>query len=162
VQLARRPLGSSGLDLTTVGLGIWAIGGGGWAFGWGPQDDDASVTTIHRAVEFGVNRVDTAAAYGHDHGEEVVGRALRAAERPLVFTKCGLSWDDADGMTTPRRVVTPKSVKEGCAASLRRLGLDHIDLFQIDWPDASGAAVEAIGAGTGPADPHPFASGERP
>jgi len=145
VQLARRPLGSSGLELTAVGLGTWAIGGGGWAFGWGPQDDDASVTTIHRAVELGVNWVDTAAVYGHGHAEEVVGRALRAlpaAERPLVFTKCGLAWDDADPMTTPRRVVTPKSVKEGCAASLRRLGLDHIDLFQIHWPDAAGAAVE--------------------
>ncbi len=145
MELARRQLGSSGLDLTAVGLGTWAIGGGGWAFGWGPQDDEASAAAIHRAVELGVNWVDTAAVYGHGHAEEVVGRALRAlpaAERPLVFTKCGLAWDDADPTATPRRVVTPKSVKEGCAASLRRLGLDHIDLFQIHWPDETGGAVE--------------------
>jgi aryl-alcohol dehydrogenase-like predicted oxidoreductase len=139
-----RPLGSSGLHITTVGLGTWAIGGGGCAFGWGPQDDEASIATVHRAVGLGINWVDTAAVYGRGHSEEVVGRAIRRLaepDRPLVFTKCGLLWDD-DPMGASRSVVTPKTVKEGCEASLRRLGLDHIDLLQIHWPDDQGNPIE--------------------
>jgi aryl-alcohol dehydrogenase-like predicted oxidoreductase len=140
MDLPVRPLGSSGLDLTVVGLGTWAMGGG-----WGSPDDETSIAAIHHAVDLGVNWLDTAAVYGRGHAEEVVGRALRAlpeAERPLVFTKCGIVWDDEDPKAPLTSVVTPKSVKEGCEASLRRLGVDHIDLFQIHWPDDGDAPIE--------------------
>ncbi len=145
MSLPRRPLGSSGLEITAVGFGSWAVGGGGWSFGWGPQDDDRSVDAIHRAVDLGVNWVDTAAIYGHGHSEEVVGRAVRAlpaADRPLVFTKCGLLWDDARPMTPAREVVTPETVRKGAEDSLRRLGLDYLDLLQIHWPDGEGNPIE--------------------
>ncbi len=145
MTLPTRPLGSSGLEITTVGFGSWAIGGGGWSFGWGPQDDERSIAAIRHAVDLGINWVDTAAVYGHGHGEGVVGRAVRAlpaASRPLVFTKCGLVWDDASPMTPARRIVTRETVRAGAEDSLRRLGLDRIDLFQIHWPDGEGDAVE--------------------
>jgi len=143
--LPKRPLGQSGLEITTVGFGAWAAGGGGWAFGWGPQDDAASVAAIHHAVARGVNWIDTAAVYGLGHSEEVVGHALRAlpsAERPLVFTKCGLDWDEADRMKQAKRVLRPDSIPRECEASLRRLGVERIDLFQFHWPDESGIPVE--------------------
>jgi len=92
MQINRRPLGSSGLQITTVGFGAWAIGGGGWSYGWGPQDDKASEDTMRRAIELGVNWIDTAAIYGLGHSEQVVGRFVRslpASERPFIFTKCG-------------------------------------------------------------------------
>ena len=145
MSLPRRPLGSSGLEITTVGFGSWAVGGGGWAFGWGPQDDDRSIDAIHRAVDLGVNWVDTAAIYGLGHAEEVVGRAVRAlpaADRPLVFTKCGLVWDDARPLAPSKAIVTPETVRNGAEASLRRLGVDYLDLFQIHWPDAQGNPIE--------------------
>jgi aryl-alcohol dehydrogenase-like predicted oxidoreductase len=145
MSLPRRPLGSSGLEITTVGFGSWAVGGGGWSFGWGPQDDDRSIDAIHRAVDLGVNWVDTAAIYGLGHAEEVVGQAVRslpAADRPLVFTKCGLLWDDARPLAPARRIVTPESVREGAEDSLRRLGVDYLDLFQIHWPDEQGNPIE--------------------
>ena len=154
MSLPRRPLGSSGLEITAVGFGSWAVGGGGWSFGWGPQDDDRSVDAIHRAVDLGVNWVDTAAIYGHGHSEEVVGRAVRAlpaADRPLVFTKCGLVWDDARPMTPAREVVTPETVRKGVEDSLRRLGLDYLDLLQIHWPDGEGNPIEPAWAGDGQA-----------
>src|SRR2546425_497350 len=97
MTLPTRPLGSSGLDITTVGFGAWAIGGGGWAFGWGPQDDTDSLAAMHRALELGINWIDTAAVYGLGHSEELVGRLLRelpSRDRPLVFTKGGLVWDE--------------------------------------------------------------------
>src|SRR5438270_9865033 len=97
MALDTRRLGATDLEITTVGFGAWAIGGAGWAFGWGPQDDEASLAAMRRALERGVNWIDTAAVYGLGHSEEVVGRLLRglpAAERPLVFTKCGLVWDE--------------------------------------------------------------------
>jgi aryl-alcohol dehydrogenase-like predicted oxidoreductase len=143
--LAKRPLGRTGFEISAVGFGAWAAGGGGWTFGWGPQDDDASLRAISRAVAKGVNWIDTAAVYGLGHSEEVVGRAVRAlpaVERPLVFTKCGLRWDDADRMRPPRRILDPASIPAECEASLRRLGLETIDLYQFHWPDESGAAVE--------------------
>jgi aryl-alcohol dehydrogenase-like predicted oxidoreductase len=143
--LARRPLGRSGIEITTVGFGAWAAGGGGWSFGWGPQDDAASTAAIRHAVGLGVNWIDTAAVYGLGHSEEVVGRALReipAAERPLVFTKCGLIWDEKNPMVQSRRVLRPESIRRECEASLRRLGVDRIDLYQFHWPDESGTAVE--------------------
>jgi len=124
-DLAYRPLGSSGLDITIVGFGAWAIGGGGWAFGWGPQDDTDSLAAMRHALELGINWIDTAAVYGLGHSEEVVGRLLRdvpARDRPLVFTKCGLVWDESDRTAEPRRVLRPDSIRKECETSLRRLG----------------------------------------
>ncbi|MBZ5603158.1 MAG: aldo/keto reductase [Acidobacteriia bacterium] len=145
MTLSTRPLGSSGLEITTVGFGAWAIGGGGWSFGWGSQDDDASLRAMHRAVELGINWIDTAAVYGLGHSEEVVGRFLRqipASERPFVFTKCGLIWNDQDPMAVPKRILKPESIRKECEASLRRLGVERIDLYQFHWPDEIGTPVE--------------------
>ena len=145
MSLPRRPLGKSGLEITTVGFGAWAAGGGGWAFGWGPQDDAASIAAIHHALRLGINWIDTAAVYGLGHSEEIVGKAVRAlpaAERPLVFTKCGLQWDDRNPMVQAKRSLRPDAIPRECEASLRRLGLERIDLFQFHWPDESGVAVE--------------------
>lgn len=137
--------GRSGLNITRVGFGSWAIGGGGWAFGWGPQDDADSIATMRHAIDLGINWIDTAAAYGLGHSEEVVGRLLRElppADRPFVFTKCGLVWDDNNRMAAPRRVLTPESIRRECEASLGRLGVERIDLYQFHWPDETGTAVE--------------------
>jgi aryl-alcohol dehydrogenase-like predicted oxidoreductase len=143
-QLPRRRLGPTDLDITNLGLGTWAMGGP-WAFGWGPQDDAASVAAIHRAAELGINWIDTAAVYGLGHAERIVGRALASlapADRPLVFTKCGLVWNEADKTTEPTRVLQPDSIRRECEASLRRLGMERIDLYQFHWPDETGTAVE--------------------
>jgi aryl-alcohol dehydrogenase-like predicted oxidoreductase len=140
-----RKLGTSGMEITTVGFGAWAVGGGGWAFGWGPQDDDDSIAAIVHAVGKGVNWVDTAGVYGLGHSEEVVGRALvriPASDRPLVFTKCALVWDPQNPRTPPKRISAPASLRRDCEASLRRLGVERIDLFQIHWPDDYGVPVE--------------------
>lgn len=145
VTLPTRPLGTSGLHLSTVGFGAWAAGGGGWAFGWGHQDDDSSIASIRRGIERGVNWIDTAAVYGLGHSEEVVRRALEGvplADRPYVFTKCGLVWDDRDPSAPIRQVLEPASIRAECEASLRRLGTERIDLYQFHWPDQSGTAVE--------------------
>jgi aryl-alcohol dehydrogenase-like predicted oxidoreductase len=145
MQIHKRPLGSSGLDITTIGLGAWAIGGAGWSYGWGPQDDTASVETMRRAFELGINWIDTAAVYGLGHSEEVVGRflhSLPASERPFVFTKCGLIWDERKRMNEPQRVLRPESIRAECEASLRRLGVERIDLYQFHWPDETGTPVE--------------------
>src|SRR5437016_5293776 len=145
MTLPTRPLGSSGLEITTVGFGAWATGGGGWAFGWGPQDDADSLAAMRRALELGVNWIDTAAVYGLGHSEEVVGRLLRelpASERPLVFTKCGLIWDERNRMEEPLRVLKPESIRRECEASLGRLGVERIDLYQFHWPDKTGTPVE--------------------
>ena len=147
MTLPRRPLGSSGIEITTVGFGAWAAGGGGWSFGWGPQDDDASIAAMRRAVDGGVNWIDTAAVYGLGHSEEVVGRFLQqlpAADRPLVFTKCGLVWDDANRMAW-RRATSARSIARECEASLRRLQVERIDLYQFHWPDETGTPVEIRG-----------------
>ncbi|MDB6128319.1 MAG: hypothetical protein JWM35_2215 [Verrucomicrobia bacterium] len=119
--------------ITPVGFGSWAIGGAGWQFGWGKQNDEASVAAIHRALELGVNWIDTAAVYGLGHSEEIVARALATWEgpRPYVFTKCGLQWD-AQGQT--QRVLGAASIRRECEDSLRRLKVDVIDLYQIHWP----------------------------
>jgi aryl-alcohol dehydrogenase-like predicted oxidoreductase len=143
--LPTRRLGSSGPEITTVGFGAWAAGGGGWAFAWGPQDDAESVAAIRHAVAKGVNWIDTAAVYGYGHSEEVVGRALAdipGSERPLVFTKCGLRWNEADRMSSPVRDSRPARMREECEASLRRLGVDVVDLYQFHWPDQTGTPVE--------------------
>ena len=144
-NLPTRALGSSGLEITTVGFGAWAVGGGGWAFGWGPQDDDASLGAMRRALELGVNWIDTAAVYGLGHSEQVVGQLLRdlpADERPFVFTKCGLVWDERDRMAPPRRILRPDSIRAEVEASLRRLGVERIDLYQFHWSDETGTPVE--------------------
>jgi len=145
MALETRPLGTSGLNITRVGFGSWAVGGGGWAFGWGPQDDSESLATMRHAIDLGVNWIDTAAVYGLGHSEEVVGRLLReipAARRPFIFTKCGLVWDERDRMRPPQRVLRPESIRRECEASLRRLGIERIDLYQFHWPDETGTAVE--------------------
>ncbi|HVF76646.1 MAG TPA: aldo/keto reductase [Acidimicrobiales bacterium] len=138
-----RPLGRTDLQITSLGLGAWAIGGGEWQGGWGPQDDDESVAAIHRAVERGVNWIDTAPAYGLGRAESVVGRAVRElpeGDRPLVFTKCGLVWEpDA---RTVSNVLAPESIRQECEASLERLGVDTIDLYQIHWPSHDGTPIE--------------------
>jgi aryl-alcohol dehydrogenase-like predicted oxidoreductase len=141
-----RQLGTSDLHLTTVGFGTWAIGGGDWAFGWGPQDDAESVRAIHRALDLGVNWIDTAAVYGLGHSEEVVARALADRRgKVIVATKCGLRWrkpmlrreasEAAPSHPATYGKLTAKSIREEVEASLRRLGLEAIDLYQIHWPN---------------------------
>ena len=145
ITLPHRPLGTTGLQITPIGFGAWAIGGGGWAFGWGPQDDDASLAALRHALDRGINWIDTAAAYGLGHSERVVGRLLRElpeADRPYVFTKGGLAWDERDPMEEPKRVLRPESIRREVDASLRRLGVDRIDLYQFHWPDEAGTPVE--------------------
>ncbi len=144
-DLPRRKLGKDGPHITRIGLGAWAIGGGGWAFGWGTQDDAESLATMRRAVERGIDWIDTAAVYGLGHSEEVVGRFLRgmpAGERPYVFTKCGLVWDERNRPGEIRRDLRPASIRRECDASLRRLGVERIDLYQFHWPDDTGTPVE--------------------
>jgi aryl-alcohol dehydrogenase-like predicted oxidoreductase len=131
-QLKTAQLGGTGLEITRIGFGAWALGGGGWEFGWGPQDDEESLAAIHHALERGINWIDTAAAYGFGRSEKVVGRALDGVrERPYVFTKCSLL--EGPG----RRVVhnlKRDSILREADASLERLGVDAIDLYQIHWP----------------------------
>jgi len=137
-----RKLGNSDLPITRVGYGAWAIGGSGWQFAWGSQDDSESIAAIHRALELGVNWIDTAAVYGLGHSEEVVGRALKEwhGPRPYVFTKCGLR-GDATGEV--QKVLSGNSIRGKVEGSLRRLSVDLIDLYQIHWPpDPDSAALE--------------------
>jgi aryl-alcohol dehydrogenase-like predicted oxidoreductase len=139
------PLGRTDMTITRVGFGAWAIGGGDWSFAWGEQDDDESVAAIRHAVESGVNWVDTAAVYGLGHSEEVVARALQdlpEADRPYVFTKGGLSWDDHDRRRPAARVGAPASLRREVEASLRRLGVERIDLYQLHWPAEDGTSLE--------------------
>ena len=138
MNLTTAPFGTTGMSITRVGFGAWAIGGG-WAHGWGEQDDNASVTAIRHAVESGVNWIDTAAVYGLGHSEDVVARALAPygdADRPYLFTKCGLVWDDDDRSAEPRNSGDPASIRREVEASLRRLRTDRIDLYQMHWPAA--------------------------
>src|SRR3712207_5362661 len=125
MTLNKRPLGSSGVEITTVGFGARAIGGGDWAYSWGPQDDEASLAAMRHALDSGINWIDTAAVYGLGHSEELVGRLLRerrGGDRPLVFTKCGLVWDEQQRTAEPARILAPASIRRECEASLRRLG----------------------------------------
>jgi aryl-alcohol dehydrogenase-like predicted oxidoreductase len=145
VRLNHRPLGTTGMEISVVGLGAWAIGGGGWAYGWGPQDDDASIATVRAAVEHGIDWIDTAAVYGLGHSEEVVGRAIRdipERDRPFVFTKCGRVWDPSRPMEPAITNLRPESIRRELEGSLRRLGLERIDLYQFHWPEEDGTPLE--------------------
>jgi aryl-alcohol dehydrogenase-like predicted oxidoreductase len=137
-----RKLGNSDLQITPVGFGAWAVGGAGYDFGWGPQEDAESIEAIHRALELGVNWIDTAAVYGIGHSEEVVARALKEwkGPRPYVFTKCAMRWD-AKGKVT--KVHKADSIRQECEDSLRRLQVDAVDLYQIHWPpEDNGSTLE--------------------
>ncbi|MDQ6879059.1 MAG: aldo/keto reductase [Candidatus Dormibacteraeota bacterium] len=140
-----RQLGRSGPQITQVGFGAWALGGPGWAYTWGAQDDRESIAAIKHAVARGVNWIDTAAVYGYGHSEEMVGRALKempAGERPLVFTKCGLRWYEDDRLREPQHDLRPAAIRAELEDSLRRLGVDQIDLYQFHWPDETDTPVE--------------------
>lgn len=128
-----KQLGNSSLNITTIGFGAWAIGGSGWAFAWGEQNDDDSIAAIHRALDLGVNWIDTAAVYGLGHSEEIVARALKgwSGPKPYIFTKCGLRWDEKGNEL---KILSAASVREEIENSLRRLGMDAVDLYQIHWP----------------------------
>jgi aryl-alcohol dehydrogenase-like predicted oxidoreductase len=128
-----RQLGNSDLHLSPLGIGAWAMGGAGWAFSWSHQDDDASISAIHAALDAGMNWIDTAAVYGLGHSEEVVARALKGrANRPYVFTKCARIWDENRQIG---KSLKADSVRRELEASLRRLKVDVIDLYQIHWPE---------------------------
>ena len=139
--MEKRILGNSDLNITRIGFGTWAIGGDGWAYGWGAQDDRESIAAIHQAVQSGINWIDTAAAYGLGHSEEMVARALAECSqpRPYVFTKCGLCWDK-NGKITKR--LTADSIRRECEDSLRRLRMEAIDLYQIHWPPDKAEEVD--------------------
>ena len=125
-----KKLGNSDLEITRIGFGAWAIGGGDWQFAWGPQDDAESVEAIHRAIDVGMNWIDTAAVYGLGHSEEIVGKALKtASKKPYVFTKCAMVWD-----ATREIKRTLKEIRREVEDSLKRLQIDSIDLYQIHWP----------------------------
>jgi aryl-alcohol dehydrogenase-like predicted oxidoreductase len=128
-----RQLGNSDLHISPVGYGAWAIGGSGWQFAWGAQNDDDSIAAIHRALALGINWIDTAAVYGLGHSEEVVGRAVKgwSGTKPYIFTKCGLVWE---GKENPQKDLSADSIRREVEASLRRLQVDVIDLYQIHWP----------------------------
>jgi aryl-alcohol dehydrogenase-like predicted oxidoreductase len=132
--LQLRRLGASDLSITPIGLGTWAIGGGDWFLGWGPQDAIDSIRTIRRAIDRGVNWIDTAAIFGLGHAETVIARALRGVRRdhlPHLFTRCGLVWDDLGNVAHD---LTAPSIRSQAEASLRRLNIERIDLFQLGWP----------------------------
>ncbi|HKX84396.1 MAG TPA: aldo/keto reductase [Pyrinomonadaceae bacterium] len=132
--MEKRKLGTSDLEITPVGFGAWAIGGGDYAFGWGDQDDVESIATIEHAIASGINWIDTAAVYGLGRSEEVVGRALKnlgSANRPYVFTKCSLVWNEDREIS---HSLEPASIRSEVEASLKRLDIDSIDLYQIHWP----------------------------
>jgi len=142
--MQKKRLGNSDMELTSIGVGAWAMGGGGWAFAWGPQDDDQSVAAIHTALDGGVNWIDTAAVYGLGHSEEVVARALEGrSNRPYVFTKCERIWNEKREI---QKSLKADSIRRECEASLRRLKVDAIDLYQIHWPEPDEDIEEGWGA----------------
>ena len=136
-----RKLGTTDLHLTSIGLGTWAIGGGGWKYGWGAQDEKESLATIHRALDLGINWIDTAPVYGLGHAEEVVGKAIKGMNnRPKIATKCGLVWDKERNISGRLK---RESVRAEVGASLKRLQVNVIDLYQIHWPDPKNDIEEA-------------------
>lgn len=138
-----KQLGHSNLNLTSVGLGTWAMGGGGWQYGWGPQDEKESIATIQHALELGINWIDTAPVYGLGHAEEVVGKAIKnLREKPVIATKCGLVWGKKGNIFSRLK---RESVRAEVEASLKRLQIEVIDLYQIHWPDPAPDIEEAWG-----------------
>jgi aryl-alcohol dehydrogenase-like predicted oxidoreductase len=130
--MRKRTLGRTGLEISVVGFGAWAIGGGGWEWGWGPQDDADSVAAIGRALDMGVNWIDTAPIYGFGRSEEVVGRTVKQmSEKPYIFSKCGLEGRNGIGVNE----LKAETIERQCEESLKRLGVETIDLYQIHWPD---------------------------
>ncbi|GLV58939.1 aldo/keto reductase [Dictyobacter sp. S3.2.2.5] len=127
-----RQFGKTDMEITPIGIGAWAIGGGNWDGAWGSQDDTKSIATIKRGLELGINWIDTAAVYGLGHSEEIVGKAIKGREKPYIFTKCSLVWDDSRKVSNSLKT---DSLKRECEASLKRLGIDAIDLYQIHWPN---------------------------
>jgi aryl-alcohol dehydrogenase-like predicted oxidoreductase len=135
----KKRLGNSDLEITPIGFGAWAIGGGDWAFAWGPQDDNDSIAAIHKALDLGVNWIDTAAVYGLGHSEEVVAAALKStSHKPYVFTKCGLVWDEKKEVLNDL-----KQIRREVEDSLRRLQVETIDLYQMHWPKPDEDIEEA-------------------
>jgi aryl-alcohol dehydrogenase-like predicted oxidoreductase len=138
--MQKRQLGNTDLELTTVGLGTWAIGGP-WQFGWGPQDDNEAIAAILKALELGISWVDTAPAYGLGHSEELVGKALKQTKvKPFIATKCGLLWNEKKEKVP---CLKKESIRKECEASLRRLGVETIDLYQMHWPEPEKDIEEA-------------------
>ncbi len=136
----KKNLGNSDLQITPLGVGAWAMGGAGWKFGWGSQEDSDSLGAIRSAIDAGINWIDTAAVYGLGHSEEVVGKALKGlSQKPYVFTKCERRWNP-DGSIFPS--LKADSVRKECEDSLRRLGVEQIDLYQIHWPEPEGEIEE--------------------
>jgi aryl-alcohol dehydrogenase-like predicted oxidoreductase len=126
----KKQLGNSDLHLSPIGFGAWAIGGGDWQFSWGPQDDNDSIQAIHRALDLGINWIDTAAVYGLGHSEEVVGKAIKSSShKPYLFTKCSMVWDEKREITN-----SLKQIHREVEDSLRRLQVEAIDLYQVHWP----------------------------
>jgi aryl-alcohol dehydrogenase-like predicted oxidoreductase len=139
-MMQKRILGNADLELTTVGLGTWAMGGP-WQFGWGPQDDDEAIAAILAALEAGINWIDTAPVYGLGHSEELLGEALKqVSERPLIATKCGLLWNEKKEKVS---CLKRQSIRDECHASLKRLGVETIDLYQMHWPEPDEDVEEA-------------------
>src|SRR5581483_7998909 len=131
--MEKRRLGTSNLEITPIGVGAWAMGGGGWQWSWGPQDDQNSIHAIHRALDAGVNWIDTAAVYGLGHSDQVVARALEGrSQRPLVFTKCERVWNEQGEISGSLKA---HSIRQECEASLRRLKVDVLDMYQVQWPE---------------------------
>ncbi len=142
--MERRKLGYSNLYLTTIGLGTWAMGGSDWKFGWGPQDDMASVRAIHAALDQGINWIDTAAIYGHGHAEEIVGRAIKGIRNEVIIaTKCGRVWE-GDSREIGKSLKA-ESIRREVEASLKRLSIEVIDLYQIHWPEPDEEIEEGWG-----------------
>ncbi|GAC1401707.1 MAG: aldo/keto reductase [Ktedonobacteraceae bacterium] len=137
-----RQLGKTDIHITPIGFGAWAIGGGDWSFGWGNQEDQDSIAAIKHALNMGVNWIDTAAVYGLGHSEEVVGEAIKGRERPYIFTKCSLVWGEDRKQYNSLKA---DSIQRECEASLKRLGVDYIDLYQIHWPNPEPDIEEGWG-----------------
>src|SRR5688572_24188977 len=135
-----KQLGNSDMHITRIGFGAWAIGGGGWEYAWGAQDDAESIAAIQHALDLGINWIDTAAVYGLGHSEEVVAKALKGrSTKPYIFTKCELVWDESGKITGSMKAA---SLRREIEASLKRLQVDVIDLYQIHWPDPDDEVEE--------------------